>query len=807
MKTHYRIPIIVVTLLGLLSAAASADSVVKTLYIDGVQAGQATAEAALTWPYNHIIIGAEGNAGYRYNGYKGKIDEFAIYAGVLDSTRIAAHYNALASGYAAAVSSDNPLLYLRFDDPNTLNPAVSSGSVDITGTYVDGVTLAAGAVGNAAEFHGTGEGGVGDCVDVVDPALAFSLEDVTVELWMYTTGDPNDYPRLFQHNGSWESPMGYGAMLQAGQIGVMGGGTTSYFEAVLNDGAWHHIVITYDSTVDPPTPYTDAVMADNPLAYYRFEDASSANGAVCADSAARAFKNGEYINLNPGTSGIPDIALVAGLERLGTAAQLQGDDGSGNGTCISIFDSWSTEYPTAIAYSEDGSPRQTLTVELWLNSGVSANYPRLLQHNDGGTEGLGIASADGSLTVMGGASTWYTNSANVFNGQWHHIVVTYQPGAAPGQTVEQLYIDGMPAGSNTVTGTLTVPTDFLTIGNNGSKYYVYNAFEGLIDELAFYDTVLSAEQVWTHYSAGTGIVKTYYDEVMADNPVLYLEFNDPANAEDSSANGYYAEYGAGAAVQEAAGIGNAIRVGTSGNSYVAAWKQTTPYTGANDAIGDQYAFTAGDITFEGWFKLSSMETYGLLFQQIRADESKAPGIGNSGGQIRVLNNSGNWWYTGVTMPIDDQWHHFVLTYDEGFEGNAYAMQIQLYLDGERRGQRTVGTSSAPAKLGPELNHLLIGGENDRGNVWNRMNGLVDEFAIYDGILSADRIAVHYNTGLVRLQSQTCRELWIRGEGLAGDINRDCRIDLLDFAQLASTWLVCNDPTLFGTDPACGPTWQ
>jgi hypothetical protein len=37
-----------------------------------------------------------------------------------------------------------------------------------------------------------------------------------------------------------------------------------------------------------------------------------------------------------------------------------------------------------------------------------------------------------------------------------------------------------------------------------------------------------------------------------------------------------------------------------------------------------------------------------------------------------------------------------------------------------------------------------------------------------------------------------------GEIMRGDINKDCRVDLIDFAELAGNWLRCNDPL----DPAC-----
>jgi len=85
---------------------------------------------------------------------------------------------------------------------------------------------------------------------------------------------------------------------------------------------------------------------------------------------------------------LADIALVPSLSDW-TRCQLHGSDGAGNGNCISIYDGWSASYPTTIAKNADGTARQTLSIEFWMKSNSPANYPRILQHNDGGDAGFG----------------------------------------------------------------------------------------------------------------------------------------------------------------------------------------------------------------------------------------------------------------------------------------------------------------------------------------------------------------------------------------------------------------------------------
>ena len=99
---------------------------------------------------------------------------------------------------------------------------------------------------------------------------------------------------------------------------------------------------------------------------------------------------------------------------------------------------------------------------------------------------------------------------------------------------------------------------------------------------------------------------------------------------------------------------------------------------------------------------------------------------------------------------------------------------------------------ARPKLGPEFDHVCIGGANDLGYTWNNYAGYMDEFAIYEGVLSADRIGIHYGAGLCAMSK--------------GDITGDCKVNLSDFAIVASNWLLCNDPSLFGSDPACSASW-
>ena len=570
MRYKFELSIMIVMLFGLsLAGVASADSVTKTLYVDGVKVGTSTAAQAISFPYPRLTIGSEGNRYFRYNGFVGEIDEFAVFGRVLTDTNVADLYNAGSAGYVTAVTNANPLLYLRFEDASSSNgsKAANTASADINSTYIGAVSQdASGFIGKAAVLHGA-TGGTGDCIDVCDWDARLSLTDISVAFWVKTT-QSSDYPRLFQHNGGGTEQHSYGAMYSAGpnSIGLIGGGNTSYINSVINNGQWHHIVVTFNSI--QPRPYATEVMADDPCVYLKFDN------QMLVDSSENHWWVG-----------------------MGTRAQVRKTAG---GMGLSLY--------------EDNT---------------SQNYTS-----------SGHADAE--------AFTW-----------------------------------------------------------NGLN--------------------------------GTNV------------------------------------------------------------------REAPPF---QNVLGDEYAFANDDsnMTFEVWIKSVPglmPDTYPIIFQQVGSytKEPNAPALGlyNDAGvyKLRVAGGS-QWFYPGTAAPLDGQWHQLVVTYDENEVDPGGSMGIQLYLDGSLAGQTTVfDPNNHQALMGPELVELVVGCENDWGSPYNCWSGYVDEFAVYKGVLSAERIAAHY----AAWQPKDCAEVKARGLTLPGDLNGDCQVDFEDYAILASQWHLCDNP---GT--GCPSNW-
>jgi hypothetical protein len=412
---------------------------------------------------------------------------------------------------------------------------------------------------------------------------------------------------------------------------------------------------------------------------------------------------------------------------------------------------------------------------------------------------MSVAANDGSIT--GGYSQINEVSMNAPGAGWTSV--------ASGNPVNFYWWAGSPQRTQTLTIDYTAFRDAITTPDYIEIILTLNTGGGAPPDMYFDNAQITGTQI-------------PYDELVRESdPVLYLKFESTPLA-DTSTYARWVQQRGGAVIAQNVGMGNAIHLNGSSTGCVAASVLTTePSWGGT--YGDTFSFAPDDITFEFWARIESMAQYGLFFQQIGpyTREDFAPGIGNSGpaantlGVVRILNgtedaNDMDFWYPADSnTPSDGGWHHYVVTYDEQYNSDPNQMQIQFYLDGALKGSTVVGgaaNSDLPAKLGPELDHLVIGGANNRGYVYNTVTGFIDEFAIYAGVLESDRVAAHYMQGRLEIEPQNCQQVFQREQGLAADFDQNCVIDLRDFVYIAQSWLICNDPALFETDPDCAETW-
>jgi len=217
--------------------------------------------------------------------------------------------------------------------------------------------------------------------------------------------------------------------------------------------------------------YQATVLADSPVAYYRFEEVS---GTSALDSSG---------NGNTGTYTNGPLLAQAGLPQLGRAVSFDG-----------INDHVVT--PRTVATN--------FTLELWLRTTATSPAGAQAYQGDGlvwsdvgGTANDFVLAAlnDRAAFFTGNPDTTVIGTTPLNNGGWHHVVATRTMGGA-----KQLYVDAVLQATGTTNGSpLNALAQIMIAGNTLDSRY----FEGLVDEVAYYPTVLSLARIQAHFTAGT----------------------------------------------------------------------------------------------------------------------------------------------------------------------------------------------------------------------------------------------------------------------------------------------------------------
>lgn len=209
---------------------------------------------------------------------------------------------------------------------------------------------------------------------------------------------------------------------------------------------------------------------------------------------------------------------------------------------------------------------------------------------------------------------------------------------------------------------------------------------------------------------------TYRDEVLADAPVLFFEFEDNLTNDGSLAPSVTSN-----AVTYAAGTRGQAGVFDGTSSYVQA-STTSPYYGSEWAV-------------EAYFKAQSTNDYNTIVRRSGSQHvllrvrGSAIGLNANRLECYVAGNSG-----AVTSFIssvnvnDNAWHHAVLTQRSG--------TIYMYVDGVQ-----VGSGAGVGSITSLTSAQQIGREASGSEFFK---GSLDEVAIYDHALTAARVAAHYN---------------------------------------------------------------
>ncbi len=272
------------------------------------------------------------------------------------------------------------------------------------------------------------------------------------------------------------------------------------------------------------TEYRDAVLADGPLAYWRLGEPA---GSTAADEMG-AFP-ATYLG-NPGLGG---PGLVADADS------------------APVFDGVDDLVAVPDADAINLQPVAARTIEAWFRVS-DVNRRQVVVEEGGITRGITVYVDQGEVYFGGwnrrndGPDAPWGNiffSTPVTPDTPHHVVLVLDAAAG---TLSG-YLDGQPAGSSNQAGTLYWHGSDTGIGamkdasrfhdshKGGNGFYL----DGVVDEVAFYNSVLSASAIGAHYAAGlpaapvdpsVGFVSPSGGEVVSGVVTVEVLASDPQDA-------------------------------------------------------------------------------------------------------------------------------------------------------------------------------------------------------------------------------------------------------------------------------------
>jgi hypothetical protein len=247
-------------------------------------------------------------------------------------------------------------------------------------------------------------------------------------------------------------------------------------------GAVTSSVVSLTVIPAPNYPYARAVLADQPLGYWRLDERS---GTVAHDYMAG--NNGIYSHTTLGQPGynLLDSQTVA---RFGTPSS-------------------ANSYAGGIAADFATAGSAAFSIEAWVNGKAQSSDCGLVAKGARGSEqfSLDCGGANYAFRFLVRDASGLAHAASgtlVPDGQWRHLVgVCDQANRAV-----LLYVDGMQAAQAAITPASGIlgSTNSLSIGSRQSGTTTYDLqFVGFMEEVAIYDYPLSATQVQAHYSVVT----------------------------------------------------------------------------------------------------------------------------------------------------------------------------------------------------------------------------------------------------------------------------------------------------------------
>lgn len=640
--------------------------------------------------------------------------------------------------------------YWKLDDASGTTAADSSTNSN-NGTLTNGPTWTTGQIGGAVSFDGTN-----DYIDLGTVATNDMDVPFTQSLWAYPTavGDSMILMEGQDANGTEtyiQAVNSFGNLVI--KVGINGSGTgiqTGY--TAIN--TWYHIVMTYDGTtlsfylngtlygsanyagsiterannmrigadkdgtgnftgkVDEVRSYDRVLSSDEVGQLYRLTTPTSVDTSLEGYWSFNAQDmNGTtaYDRSGAGNNGALTGGAVGTVGRLGQAVNLDGTN-----DYVVIPNNSSLQMSSSVSFSFwmrpgtlGGESYDTL-VSKW------DNYYTDIQTGTGIIE-FGVDANAGALS----------SKTTVVAGNWYFVSAVFDD---TGNTMS-LYINGVLDNSQAAAGTMTPTTDNLMIGSWDTTT---EFFTGQIDEVRVYSRALSASEIKSQYDLGapdkgnTSAAQAQGTGRLDSGLVGYwkLDENTGTSAADGSTNGNTGTLTNGP-TWTTGQIGSAVNFDGS-NDYIEAGSSTT--------------LQSSVFTYAAWINPT-----GASIRTIKGNNSSGgPQFRlTSGGALEFLKQSVGSIATTTPTVTNSVWSHVALTYDS-------SGRYVFYINGIPVGSGTSGQSFSFSSVQIGIRDAGSGGAE-------LFSGIIDEFRMYDRVLTADEVIQMY-----RLTTPTAVDTSLKG---------------------------------------------
>jgi hypothetical protein len=313
-------------------------------------------------------------------------------------------------------------------------------------------------------------------------------------------------------------------------------------------------------------------------------------------------------------------------------------------------------------------------------------------------------SSDGFYLIYGNGGGNYVNTGLRPTNAWSYMVETYD-----GTNTIEMWWNGISQGTKVV-GAIPATGNPLIVGGPGNwGSYLH----GLVNEAAIYNVKLSNSQIASNYASGP---------TLPSGLIGKWTFNE----------------GSGTIAHDSSGFGNdgtlsggATWVSSPGG-YAVALDGLSGMVTLGPSSGPETFNLPGAFTLEVWVEKTGSQIgesavfgkdqYSYAISSYAGDQAYYGYVGNGGQHMN-------------TGPVPtNEWDYLVLTYD-GLN------KLTLFRNGNLEGTNTVA-AGVPVSWNP----LLVG--SDASANFDYFHGLVDQAAIYNGVLSNSEITAHYLAGPV-----------------------------------------------------------